>query len=224
MKSLNVSNLKAVVFDWDNTLAQSTPALTHSINQVLEKYNLPPWDVIKSYRNNNLSFQDNFPLFFGKNAKEAYNLYQQIYLKTALNKIKATEFSHPLLSFFKKRNIPICLMTNKDRKLLEFELPILFDPEIFSHIVCGHEAEANKPNIAHLLKTLHSILNPQDISPQSVWVIGDSPQDSFCACNCGAQGIRIGTSLWKEDAYPPQNCLFFHSFVDFYQSLLLSNS
>ena len=224
MQNLDVSQLKAVVFDWDNTLAQSKPALVNTVNQVLEKYNLPPWEIIKQKRDNTLSFQDNFPILFGKNASEAYALYKQIYLKNALNQIKATEFSYPILSFFKKRNIPICLMTNKDRDLLEFELPVLFEPETFFSIVCGHESQKNKPHSSNLYQTLRPILNPEDISPESVWVIGDSPQDSFCAFNSGAKAIRIGASLWPEDTSPPENCLFFHSFVDFYQSLLLSNS
>lgn len=224
MKNLNVSNLKAVVFDWDNTLAQSGPVLVSCVNRVLEKYHLPAWDVIKEKRDNNLSFQDNFPIIFGKNADDAYALYRKIYLKTVLGTIKATKFSYPVLSFFKKRNIPICLMTNKDRKLLDFELPILFEPEMFSYVVCGHEAEKNKPDSAHLFETLRFLLKPEDISPQKVWVVGDSPQDSGCALNCGALGIRIGKNLWREDEKNSQNCLFFQSFVDFYQSLLLSNT
>ena len=223
MERLNVSKLKAVVFDWDNTLAQSRPALVYSVNRVLEKYGLPSWDIIKSKRDNNLSFQDNFPVLFGENADEAYALYKKNYFKTVQNQIKTSEFAYSVLRFFKKRDIPICLMTNKDRTLIDFELPILFDPEIFSRIVCGHEAEANKPCTSHLFETLRFIVEPQDISPQTVWVIGDSPQDSFCACNSGAQSIRIGTSLWDEDKNPPENCVFFHSFVDFYQTLLLSN-
>lgn len=223
MKELNVSKLKAVVFDWDNTLAQSGPALVCSVNQVLEKFGLPPWDVMKVKRNNNLSFQDNFPILFGENHQEAYDLYRQIYLKTALKSIKACRFAYPVLHFFKKRDIPICLMTNKDRVLLDFELPILFEPEIFSSVVCGHEAKENKPSSSHLFETLKFVLPREEISPQSVWVIGDSPQDSSCACACGALSIRIGDSLWKEDETPPENCFFFNSFVDFYQSLLLSN-
>ena len=222
MENLNVSNLKAVVFDWDNTLAQSRDALVASVNVVLKKYDLPSWDEVKSKRNNNLSFEDNFPIIFGKNAHKAYQLYRQIYVQIVPNLIKRTRYAYPVLNFFKKRNIPICLMTNKDRYLLDFEMPLLFEAEYFSYIVCGHEAAYNKPHPEHLIQTLKPFL--PNIKMQNVWVIGDSPQDSDCACSCGAKAIRIGADLWEEDKNTDKNCLFFDSFVDFYESLLLSNA
>ena len=224
MEKLDVSKLKAVVFDWDNTLANSGPALKASVNQVLEKYGMPCWDVVKLKRDNNLSFQDNFKNIFADKADEAYALYQKIYLRTVQQYIKMMPFAHVVLHYFYKRNIPICLMTNKDRTLLDFELPILFEREYFSNIVCGHEAANNKPHDAHLFETLKNITPKQEISPQSVWVVGDSPQDSCCAFACGALGIRIGESLWEEEKNLPENCVFFHSLVDFYESLLLSNA
>lgn len=223
MEKLDISNLKAVVFDWDNTLAYSRPALVSSVNKVLEKYGMPCWDIVKTKRDNNLSFQDNFQNIFGDKAEEAYALYQKIYLENVKRQISAPPFSHALLHFFYKRGVPICLMTNKDRKLLDFELPILFDTDYFSKIVCGHEASHNKPHGAHLFETVKNIVPQEDISPQNVWVVGDSPQDSFCACACGALGIRVGHDLWHEDKKPPENCIFFNSLVDFYESLLLSN-
>lgn len=224
MEKLDVSKLKAVVFDWDSTLANSRPVLMSCVNKVLESYGMPCWDVVKAKRDNNLSFQDNFQKIFEDKAEEAYALYRQIYLKNVARQITAPPFAHALLHFFYKRRIPICLMTNKDRMLLDFELPILFENEYFSNIVCGHEAADNKPHGVHLTETLKNIVRPNEILPETVWVVGDSPQDSSCACACGARGIRIGDGLWEEEKEMPENCIFFHSLVDFYESLLLSNA
>ncbi len=221
---LNTSSLKTVIFDWDNTLAVSKPALLYAVNRVLQNYHMPEWCTFQKQCNPSLSFFDNFQVIFGNNAPEAYEQYRKIYLKNVASMIKKFPYTDAVINFFKKRSIPICLMTNKDRVLLEYELPILFEFEDFNKIVCGHEAEYNKPSQSHLFKCVNGIIKTCDICPQSVWVIGDSPQDSDCAKACHAKAIRIGQNLWNEDNINDKNITYYHSFVDFYLDLLSSES
>ena len=115
------------------------------------------------------------------------------------------------------------IMTNKERVLLDHELPILFDSTMFDNIVCGHEAKKDKPHAEHLLWTVKEFFNETEINKDNVWVIGDSPQDSQCAQAAGARAIRIGSSIWGDEDNYNDEVLFFDSFVDFYNSLLLSN-
>ena len=222
-KNLSVDGLKAAVFDWDNTLAESRSTLVYTINQILPQYGLEDWETVKSKRDNNLSFKDNFPRIFGDKAKEAYEKYKKIYLQNVGRMITAFPKTHEVLSFFKQRQIAVMIMSNKDRVLLDYELPLLFNPEIFDNIVCGHEAKEDKPFGAHLTWTVKDILRADEITPATVWVIGDSPQDSACALNAGARPIRIGKSIWGDMGQESADIYFFDSFVDFYQSLLLSN-
>lgn len=63
--TLDLSKLEYVIFDWDNTLAESRSTLVLSVNRVLKEYGLPDWEAVKSRRNPDLSFRDNFPLVFG---------------------------------------------------------------------------------------------------------------------------------------------------------------
>lgn len=223
MKELNIKGLKAAVFDWDNTLAQSRPPLVYAINTVLREYDMPDWETVKQLRDNNLSFKDNFPRIFGSNADEAYEKYKQIYLKIVKDLIRAFPKTTETLRFFKDNNVPVMIMTNKDRELLEYELPVLFDPALFDKIVCGHEAGRDKPEADHLIYTLQGFLNPFQINATNVWLIGDSPQDSGCAQRTGARAIRIGKDIWNDENETLEDVLFFDSFVDFYQELLLSN-
>ncbi|MBR2299586.1 MAG: HAD family hydrolase [Alphaproteobacteria bacterium] len=222
MQNLDISNIKAVVFDWDNTLAKSSPPLRFAVSKVLDFYDLPSWDEVKQTRDGNLSFRDNFPIIFKDKADEAYERYKQIYLKVVPFMITRTPCALNVLNFFKKRHIPVLLMTNKDRTLLEFELPLLFEPEYFDCVVCGHEATKDKPHGDHLMYTLSRCGLKDDICLNNVLVVGDSPQDSRCALECGAKAVRIGPLFENETTC--DNVLYFNSFVDFYQSLLLSNS
>ncbi len=223
-KGLNVKGLKVAVFDWDNTLAESRSTLVYAINQVLPQYGLETWEIVKQKRDNNLSFKDNFPRIFGDKAEEAYAKYTEIYLKEVQKRIHAFPKTQEVLDFFKKNHVAIMVMTNKDRRLLEYELPLLFNPKIFDNIVCGHEAKEDKPFGGHLVWTVKDILKPQDINHKTVWVMGDSPMDSRCAQAAGARPIRIGKPIWGDKDEKSGDICFFDSFVDFYESLLLSNS
>ena len=46
--TLDLSKLEYVIFDWDNTLAESRSTLVLSVNRVLKEYGLPDWEAVKS--------------------------------------------------------------------------------------------------------------------------------------------------------------------------------
>ena len=62
-------------------------------------------------------------------------------------------------------------------------------------------------------------MTPQKITPETVWVIGDSPLDSQAALNAHAQAIRIGRSIWGDEGEPSSQIIYFNDFRDFYQNL-----
>ncbi len=217
---LPIDKLKVVLFDWDNTLAESRTPLLYAINKVLEEYHMPEWNVVKSRRDDNLSFKDNFPRIFGNKAGEAYDKYSKLYLKNVGRLISTFEGVNEVLKFLKKHNIKVMIMTNKDRKLLDFELPLLFDTNTFDKVVAGHEAPRDKPYGEHALHALDGFMEPEDINPDSVWVVGDSPQDSSCAKCVNAKAIRIGKSIWGDEQESNNNIVYFDTFCDFYQELI----
>ena len=198
MQQLNISKLKYVLFDWDNTLAESRTSLVYAVDKVLANYGLPCWEVSKEKRNRNLSFKDNFPLIFGDKAKEAYEEYREIYKQIVVNKITTFDKVPEVIKFFLEHKVRLIIMTNKERCLLEYELPLLFEKNNFYKIVCGHEAPADKPDGQHALYALKGLLKPEEINRDNVWIIGDSPQDSSVALSIGALPIRINKSIWGD--------------------------
>ena len=206
-KKLNIHALRVAAFDWDNTLAYTRDALVWCINAVLKEYNLPTWDKVKNYRDSNLSFRDNFPLIFGKKADEAYDKYVSIYKKHALSMIRQPKDADKLLSLLKENNIAVVLVTNKDRQLLEFELPFFYTLTMFDKIVCGHEAFADKPHPQQLQDAVQGVI--ENITPLTTWMVGDSDMDQKCACAAGATFVRIGQPIWGEkqmDSYKYEYC------------------
>lgn len=219
MPLLNLSDLKIVIFDWDNTLAQSRPALLFSINLVLAEYGLPGFDFFASKRDPELSFKQNFPLMFGPKAQEIYDRYREIYKANVKELISAFPGTHNVLEFFHRRGIKLMIMTNKERCLLEYELPLLYDASLFEKIVCGQEAPRDKPFGDQALYALEGYLQPEEITADKVWIIGDSTQDSDCALAVGALPIRIGQPIWGNDSPHRTDIHYFSDFVSFFDCL-----
>lgn len=219
---MDISNLQYVLFDWDNTLAQTRSALIASVNQVLVEYGLPDWSVSSAKRNKKLSFRDNFPNIFGTDkAEEAYRRYCRIYLEKGVADVKPTDGAGEVLDFFRQREIPVMIVSNKDRRLLEAELPRLYDKGIFAEVVCGHEAPADKPSPEQIRYALRNYLQPEKITKENVWMVGDSSQDSDSALAAGALPVRIGKPIWGDNGKEDERITFFADFLDFYQSLII---
>ena len=223
MQKLDISKLEYVLFDWDNTLVESRTPLLFAMKQVLEEKNLPSWESLKEVRDNNISFKANFKNFFKERAEEVYARYAEIYLQNVERLIGTFPKVLEVLEWFKNNGITLIIMSNKDRKLLDFELPLLFPPEYFKRVVCGCEAPRDKPHKEHVLFALEGLLEPAEINRQNVWVVGDSPQDSAAALAAGALPIRIGTKIWNDCEKYEESVIYFKDFADFYECLKEQN-
>lgn len=215
--SLDLAPLQYVLFDWDNTLAESRTVLVKVVNQVLAEYGMPSWEEVKKCRDKDLSFRDNFPNIFGQEkAGEAYRRYAELYYQQVPELIKTFPGAKETLEFFHNRQIPMIIVSNKDRYLLERELPLLFDKSWFLRIICGHEAKRDKPYPEQIFHALDGLLSPTEITPQKVWMVGDSPQDSRCALAAHVLPLRIGSPIWTEVETRDSQIKYFADFQEFY--------
>lgn len=223
MIDLKLDKVKYIIFDWDNTLAESKTPLLYAMEQVIKEKQLPSWSELEKKRDYELSFKENFANFFGGRAEEIYQRYAEIYLQNMPQQIKTFQGVCESLKLLSERKIKLMVMSNKDRKLLEQELPLLFDPCCFERVVCGQEAPKDKPHKEHVLHTLRGYLKPAEITPEKVWVVGDSPQDSNAALACNARPIRIGQNIWPESETPSDQVLYLRNFMHFYELLQVQN-
>ena len=71
-----------------------------------------------------------------------------------------------------------------------------------------------------IANSLEGLLKPEEITPENVWMIGDSAQDSDCALAANALPIRIGEPIWHDDNPKDGRIKYFHDFKAFYQALI----
>lgn len=220
---LPLGGVKYVLFDWDNTLAESRTPLLYALGKVLERRKLPSWEELQKKRDNDLSFKRNFYNFFGDKAEEIYDEYAEIYLQNVKRLIRTYPKVQEVLEFLRCHGVTLMVMSNKDRKLLEYELPLLFNPKCFEKIVSGEEAPRDKPYPEHVYFALEGYLNRDEITPNLVWVVGDSPQDSTCARSSNARPIRIGKDIWSPEEKCSEDTFYYDDFEKFYEALTVQN-
>jgi len=182
---------KAIVFDWDNTLALSRDVVVAAMNRVLNKYGKDDWErTKKEKRDNNKSLKENFVNFFGKeDEKQAYEDYLKFYNEFNYL-LSAPEYALEMLELLTKKGFKVIIISNKERSLLLDEVGVLYPSVSFFKIMANGDSEKNKPDASPVFVSLAN--TGIEINPQNVWIIGDSKQDIDCAYNANIQPILYG--------------------------------
>lgn len=216
--NLKPADIKVMAFDWDNTLANNRDTIVNSINRILAQYSLPDWEKARHLCNPTLSLAENFPLLFGEHAQTAYTKYCTVYLEMYAQFTKQPDYAEDVLLWCIKNNVRIAVVTNKTQNLLMAELPYLYPRIKFDNILCGDDKYQNKPHPEQLQFAAQKWVTR--ITPDTVWMVGDSFVDSNCALAAGAQAVRIGLPIWndskeKED----ERIAYYDNFEQFYAML-----
>jgi len=193
-------NPKAIIFDWDGTLAETRSAVVDSMEYVLKHYGKEPWDITKAkYRDTNKSLKENFSNFFGKQADEAYQLYLEYYEKHGYHKIKPKPNADKFMKLCEGKNIDLYVVSNKERKLLLKEVSQCYPTVKFKKILANGDAPHNKPAPDPVFVALKDNTTP--INRDNVFLVGDSKQDTDCAMNASVYPVLVGKGNFMDDAY-----------------------
>ncbi|MGM0421797.1 MAG: HAD family hydrolase [Pseudomonadota bacterium] len=193
-----VQKPKAIIFDWDGTLADTRGIVVNALEQTLAAYGLPAWDIVKAQkRDPNKSLKENFAHFFGADEEEAYQKYLLFY-EAELVHLKPQPGADTLLSFLSGLQILLCIASNKEKSVLLKEINTLFPHTRFQNILGNGDAAANKPNPAPILQIMEQL---NITKPDDTWLVGDSRQDTDCAHTAGCRPVLIGKGKFTDDRY-----------------------
>ncbi len=183
---------RAVIFDWDNTLVDSWPAIMQSINYVRAQFGLPTWTLDEIKTNCTRAARDSFPEWFGDDWKKAYDIYYDHFDRVRkMSSITPLAGAEDLLRWLKAQNIPAFVVSNKHGKYLRLETEMLAWKNLFAAIVGAQDTANDKPArdpVDHALKQAGIVAHAD------VWFIGDSEVDMLCARNTGCTPVLIGNA------------------------------
>lgn len=191
---------KAILFDWDDTLAHTRAAVVEAMEYVLKKYGREDWNTTKTkYRDTSKSLKENFPNFFGERANQAYTDYLEYYIQNAYDKVVPLEGAKDFLQSCLHKNIELYIVSNKEKSLLLKEVVFCFPKVPFISILGNGDAKHNKPYPDLVYVALAN--TDYEINKENVWLIGDTKQDTECAYNAEIQPILLGKGKFMDEIY-----------------------
>jgi phosphoglycolate phosphatase len=206
--TINLKNSKpsAIIFDWDNTLANTWPLIEKAMHDMLKKYNME--DSLDEYRKRTfgMPMRDSFPLLFKEKAPEMHKVYVENYHKVRHENLKLNPYADELLQDAKAKDIPLFIVSNKLGESLRYEVEQLNCTQYFSAIVGSLDTEHDKPN---KFPVEYAFRNNQISLDTNVWFVGDSEVDVNCALNCDCTAILYGQTYKQTSRSMPESDQIF---------------
>jgi phosphoglycolate phosphatase len=187
---------RAVIFDWDNTLVDSWPAIAEAINRTRAALGREVWTPDEIRRRCTRAARESFPEWFGEEWEKAYEIYYQGFDEIRRQReIVALPGAHDLLQWLQRQAIPAFVVSNKRGDYLRLEAERLNWRGFFVSVVGAQDSPRDKPAREHV----DHALRPSGIAADaSVWFVGDSETDMLCARNAGCTPVFIGDSAEAE--------------------------
>lgn len=186
---MKLTKPKAILFDWDNTLADTWPTIHQAMSETFTAMGHEPWSMEVTKERVHRSLRDSFPEIFGDRWEEAGDLYITNFRRVHLEKLTPLEDAEEVLKALKDTDIYVALVSNKTGSSLRLEVDHIGWNCYFSKVIGAKDADEDKPSIKPVLLALEG----SGITPgQDVWFVGDSVTDMECAYNANCIPIFYG--------------------------------
>lgn len=180
---------KAILFDWDNTLADTWPTIHQALFKTFIAMGHEPWSMEVTKERVHRSLRDSFPEIFGDRWQEAGDLYLKHFKEIHLTMLDPLMHAEEVLSALKTTDIYVAVVSNKTGENLRLEVDHIGWNQYFSKVIGAKDAKQDKPSILPVLMALDG----SGITPSAdVWFVGDSVTDMECAHNAGCVAVFYG--------------------------------
>lgn len=209
--------MKAIVFDFDGTLANTLPICYYAFQKVFNKYD-----------NKNLTTNEIKEMFgpsetgiirknlSNPNKEEAIEYYYAQYSKLHNSLVEVNSEICGLLTSLREENIKIGIFTGKAKRSLDISLKALDMEGLFDVMITGDDVLKPKPDPEGLLKAL-SLLAVENF--EAIY-IGDSDADIVAGLQANVYTIGVQwLSDYQTEEFKEQPNSIIKSVIEFKQSL-----
>ncbi|WP_075620434.1 HAD family hydrolase [Paenisporosarcina indica] len=180
--------IKAIIFDFDGTLANTLPICFDAFQH-----------VFKEFDNTELNSEEIKSMFgpsetgiirenlLNINKDEAIELYYKIYSEHHNRLVTSNSDINDLLQYLKDTGIKMGIFTGKARRSLDISLKALQMEGMFDVIITGDDVTMPKPNPEGLIKSL-SLLG---IDNSEAIFVGDSDADMYAGIQANVYTIGV---------------------------------
>lgn len=209
---------KAVLFDWDGTLANTIPLMQASINHILGLLGRPPITfgvaALSSVAGSAGVFKHVLGDELGVKAKAMYEEYlDEVYAKAGgpVNPDLAIDGAGAALQHLKDMNIPVGIATNKMWGRFQMERDALGFGHYIATAVTLDQVTNRKPHPEMIELAIQRLgLTPGP----DVWMVGDHRVDVESAKQAGASAVFLDRGFDVSDTHPPDAIVpDLHAFI-----------
>lgn len=187
---------KAILFDWDGTLVQTSDLILDAHNHVRAHFGMPPWED-ESFRRGHQSTRELYPTLFGDSAGEAESILYQYFEDNHLSDLRYYEDALDCLAIITKHQISLGLVSNKKHSFLIREVAHLNWNHHFKCIVGAGIAERDKPSGDPIRHAMDELREP--ITPDAVLYVGDTETDLKASAEAGCDAALIVRGRHMQD-------------------------
>jgi phosphoglycolate phosphatase len=178
----------ALLFDWDNTLADTWPAIHHALAATFRALDREPWTFEETRARVRASARDSFPALFGARAEEAMGIFYRSFETDHLAKLRERPGATDMLERLDAAGFYLAVVSNKRGDLLRQEADALNWTHLFRRLVGANDAARDKPAVA----PVNLALEDGAIAPgPDIWFVGDTDLALACAVNSGCVPVLL---------------------------------
>lgn len=179
---------RALVFDWDNTLVDTWPAIHHALGVTFDAMGMTPWTFEETKQRVRASARDAFPKLFGARTEEATRIFYGTFEADHLETLRAMPGAGPMLDALYAEGLALAVVSNKRGNILRREAEHLGWTGYFHRLVGATDAPRDKPACEPVAMALEGT----DVaSGEEVWFVGDTDIDVECALNSKCRPILL---------------------------------
>lgn len=200
---------KAILFDWDNTLMDSTPGLYRAFQVMRQHFNLPDYTMQEYQAQTGLSLRETFPEMFGDRWEEAKEIYLGAYRSHHLDLLTPFKDSYELVSYAHKKIGKVGVVSNKTAAILQQEVDHLKWNDFFFAVIGAGSALRDKPapDPVYVAFEGTDIIFKEGKPSEAIWFVGDGDADIQCARNSGCLPVRMASDNKDgDDVLTIKNC------------------
>jgi len=179
---------RAVIFDWDNTLVDTWPAIHHALAVTFEAMGMTPWTFEETKARVRASARDAFPALFGARTEEATRLFYGTFEADHLETLREMPGAAPMLEALHAEGLPLAVVSNKRGNILRREAAHLGWNGYFHRLIGATDAARDKPAREPVVMALEGT----QVTPgEEVWFVGDTDIDVQCALNARCRPVLL---------------------------------
>jgi pyrophosphatase PpaX len=180
--------IKAVIFDFDGTLADTLPVCFLAFQAVFKKYDdreVTPEEIKSMFGPSETGIiQQNL---MNTDHEKAIELYYEVYRERHETVVENNEEINNLLKLLKTKGYKLGIVTGKARKSLDISLECIGLNNFFDVIITGDDVEEPKPHP----EGIHKALDYLNLSSDEAVFLGDSDADIMAGLQANVRTIGV---------------------------------